>query len=181
MAESDKKINSEKLLRLLESFGLPVLYAVCGVLALVEAIRIQNKLQVDNFFAGPSGYMTILGVILLLLFIPEIKNGIKKYNRLIQKAAQDAEKVKTEEEVEEEKTEKANSKRMWVFFIMMLLYVAIMKYLGFFISTIIFLVASLYYLGNKWKSILFTTLIIGIFLYFCPQIGITLPKGIFGI
>ena len=181
MTEPKKKKTAVKPLRLLESFGLPVLYAICGILALLEARRIQIKLKVDNFFAGPSGYMSILGVILLLLFIPEIRDGLKKYRRLLEEDAQKAEITKTDEEISAEEKEKADSKRMWIVFGMLVVYVAVIKYLGFVISTLVFLVSSLFFLGNKWKSVLFTTLVIGVFLYFCPQIGITLPKGIFGI
>lgn len=165
----------------LVSFGLPVLYLVTGIMALLEARRIQAKLQVEKFFAGPSGYMSIIGVVLLLLFIPEIIEGMKKYKKNLQKYAEKQAISKASEETEAEKERRINTNRMWIVFLMLTGYIVIMKPLGFFISSIAFLITSMFYLGNKWLTVLITVSVVAVFLYFCPNFGITLPKGFLGI
>ena len=163
------------------NFGLPILYLVTGIMALLEARRIQAKLNVKNYFAGPSGYMSIIGVILLLLFIPEIVEGMKKYKKSLQKYTEKQAVSVACEETVASKENRINTTRMWVVFVMMVMYIIIMKPFGFIISSCVFLISSMFYLGNKWLTVLITVAVVAVFLVFCPSFGITLPKGIFGI
>ena len=162
------------------NFCLPMLYLITGIMALLEARRIQAKLNVKNYFAGPSGYMSIIGVILLLLFIPEIIEGMKKYKKNLQKYTKKQAYSVGSEETAASENKRIDTTRMWVVFVMMILYIIIMKPLGFIISSCAFLITSLFYLGNKWLTVLITVAIVAVFLVFCPSFGITLPKGIFG-
>jgi hypothetical protein len=180
-----KKSRKNHLISLLNmmliSLGLPILYLITGIMALFEAKRIQAKLHVEAFFSGPSGYMSIVGVVLLLLFVPEVIEGINKFKKNLQRYAEEQITTETHEESVVIEEDRINTNRMWVVFLMLVGYIIVIKRLGFLISSCVFLIVSMLYLGNKWLTMLLTVSIVAVFLVFCPYFGITLPKGIFGI
>ena len=66
-------------------------------------------------------------------------------------------------------------------YLLVIAYVALINFIGFYTATIIFMLVYMKYLGAKsWKTIIITTLCVSVFIYllFSLQFDVPLPKGI---
>ena len=77
--------------------------------------------------------------------------------------------------------ELGNVKRTLVTFFSIIAYIGIMQFLGFIISSIIFLVLMMYYLGSKkiFQNFLISLLFVIIFYFLFIKMNVLLPSGIF--
>ena len=71
---------------------------------------------------------------------------------------------------------------MFISFGLLIVYTVLVKPLGFSIASTLYLGANLRILSNSWKSTIITSVIILVALLFgAPAMGLSLPRGIFGI
>ena len=169
-----------------------LLLLAAGGLAIGESIRITDKYQPDNWLAGPSGFIMIVGLLLvvLLLFnvLMNIVHGLlkKKHDNTACSAAEasEAEEPVLQASVELEEAEKEKqryARNMWISFGLLIVYTLLIKALGFSISSALYLIANLFLLKNSWKTTVITVIVIFLFLLFAaPLLGMSFPRGIFG-
>ena len=160
---------------ILQKFAFPLFLLIIGGTAVLESMRITKKYPSSNWLAGPSGFMMIVGGILLFLFLIELVKAIKGFSFADIKVAETA----AEEESDPE--ERINNRKMVISFLMLVAYVLMLKYLGFAVSSVIYLAANLWILKNPPLRTIITVVVILVLLLFgAPQLGISLPRGIFG-
>lgn len=168
-------INSKsKLSIILKNIAFPLVILAAGGIAVIESNRLTHKYPQDNWFAGPSGFMMIIGIILLILFTIELFKSIKTTKKDIEKNAEVEKKEKTDEE-------KGYVRDMIISFLMVCIYILIIKYAGFALASTIYLVANLILLKNPKLRIIITAIVIFLLLlYGAPLAGISLPRGYLG-
>ena len=161
---------------ILKKFAFPLFLLVIGGTAVLESMRITKKYPSDNWLAGPSGFMMIIGVILLLLFVIELVKALKGFSI----PASSPEKV--EAASDSKNTEDAvNTKKMVISFLLLVVYVLLLKYLGFAVSSVLYLGANLWILKNPpLRTIITVAVILLALLFGAPQLGIALPRGMLG-
>lgn len=168
----------------LNTFSLLILFVIGGVMSLIEAQRLQTVTNYPNYLAGPSGYMTILGILLLVLALIEVRSSVKTFRKVREERIemQQAGAEQSNEEQQKDRDEKLHNRKMWVTYAMLIGFLVLIKPLGFMIASLLFLSANLLYLGNSIKTTSITVAVIFLVLYFgAPSMGLSIPRGIFGI
>ena len=168
-----------------------LLLIAAGSLAIGESIRITKKYHPSNWLTGPSGFIMILGLVLVALLLFEIMMSILRAKRRAKKRAsqqvslqevQEQEASAPAEEASEDKEEKLYTRNMWLSFGLLIVYTLLIKVLGFAISSALYLLVNLLLLKNSWKTTLITVAVILIFLLFvAPMLSMSFPRGLFGI
>ena len=162
---------------ILQKFAFPLFLLIIGGTAVLESMRITKKYPSSNWLAGPSGFMMIVGGILLLLFLIELVKAIKGFSFADVKVVE----TSAAEETEADAEDRINNRKMVISFLMLVAYVLILKYLGFAVSSVLYLAANLWILKNPPLRTIITVVVILVLLLFgAPQLGISLPRGIFG-
>ena len=196
------KARRKTLLPLLSDALFPLLLAVAGGILVKESLRITAKHKPANWLAGPSGFMMIIGSLLLVFTDIEcaqiIMRVVKTERRPIHapvSAAEEAhpkdssatitaEDIMTYKTGEEEQTveeRKRSGLRMLISFGLLVLYALLVKTLGFTIASTVYLIANLFALKNSWKVSIITTIVVFSLLYFgAPAMSLSLPRGVFG-
>ena len=74
-----------------------------------------------------------------------------------------------------------NTKKMVISFLLLVVYVLLLKYLGFAVSSVLYLGANLWILKNPpLRTIITVAVILLALLFGAPQLGISLPRGMLG-
>lgn len=171
MAEKNNKFS---LSIVLKNIAFPLVVLAAGGIAVIESNRLTEKYPQDNWFAGPSGFMMIIGIILLVLFVIELFKGLKTMRVELSK-----EQCNEKKELSEE--EKGFVKDMIISFAMVCIYIIVIRYLGFALASTLYLVANLILLKNPKLRIIITAVVIFLLLlYGAPLAGISLPRGYLG-
>jgi low temperature requirement protein LtrA len=169
---------------LLRRYGHLPLIAAFGVLAVVEGIRIGTQFTAETFIAGPGGYMTVIGVALCCFALIGVLGATAGRTR--RKRTQDelaALDTDTDTVTTPEKSAEAiaHSRTLRLSFLLCVVYVLLIKPLGFTIASLLYLAASLWFLKNPLRRTLLTCIIMFPILFFgLPAIGISVPRGPFG-
>lgn len=142
------------------------LWGVPGLLILCESYRLLQKPKQADFFIGPAGYMTGVGLLLMGFCIWEIMAGLKTR----------AQKTKSTGRSSQ------NIKKVFACIAFMVLFLVLTPFLGFILASGIFLGACMRLLRCGLIEIIITvTIYCGSFYLFLPYLGISLPRGIWGI
>jgi uncharacterized membrane protein len=196
------KARRKTLLPLLSDALFPLLLAVAGGILVKESLRITAKHKPANWLAGPSGFMMIIGSLLLVFTAIEcaqiIMRVVKTERRRIHapvpvaeqahpkdsSAAITAKDIMTYQTGEEEQTveeRKRSSLRMLISFGLLVFYALLVKILGFTLASTVYIIANLFALKNSWKVSIITTIVVFSLLYFgAPAMSLSLPRGMFG-
>lgn len=178
------------IILLLKREGYVVLISLLGILGIAEGLRVDATVRSANFLSGPGGYLTIIGISLLLFGIIDIIRQLimRQREHLSQRSQMDhdeATRIATFDWkglLTLDRSRMTPNVKMRLSFILCIFYVLIIQPLGFTIATIIYLVANFWLLSNKTKTILFTVVVMFIILRFgLPAMGLSVPKGLFGI
>ena len=62
----------KKIITLIRHEGYVLLVCTLGVVGIIEGLRVDAKVQSASFLSGPGGYLTIIGISLLLFGIIDI-------------------------------------------------------------------------------------------------------------
>lgn len=193
-------VKKGKLFSLLSDAFFPLLFAVAGGILVSESSRITASYNPKIWITGPSGFMMIIGLLLLFFALLEVikftvkllklrMGKVETYNTNTPKTIEDekltADKINNYETAEEEQTgnnRKISRLKMFISFGLLIVYTVLVKPLGFSIASTLYIGANLRILNNSWKSTIITSVIILIALLFgAPAMGLSLPRGIFGI
>lgn len=194
----DKKAT---FLLVLNNALFPLLVAVAGGILVKESLRITAKHNPANWLAGPSGFMMIVGLLLLVLTFVEIIQlirGVRKRRFQDLKNSQieepstpekgpseviTTETIMTYQTSEEEQTPEDRKKsrlRMIISFCLLVFYTLMVKPLGFTLASTVYIIINLLVLKNSWKLAILTTIVVFALLYFgAPAMSLSLPRGIF--
>lgn len=153
--------------RRLQRCWFALLLCLMGILTLREAMRISKQSTESNWLAGPGGYITIIGGLLLCFAIFEFISGMRADHPVAEVTTKDKSFL---------------NKKVWWSFLLVVLYLLLTPWLGFLISSGIFLVGSLRLLGCTVRSITIIILVTCLCMYFLfPILGISVPRGLLGI
>lgn len=142
------------------------LWGVPGLLILSESYRLLQKPRQADFFVGPVGYMTGVGLLLMGFCIWEIIAGLKTRVHETKSTVQSSQTIK----------------KVLICIASMVLFLVLTPLLGFILASGIFLVACMRLLRCGLIEIIITVIIYcGSFYLFLPYLGISLPRGIWGI
>lgn len=151
--------------RRLQSVWCAALLFLTGGLALREGVRITRVSTGSNWLAGPGGYITLIGGLLLCFALCELIL-----------AARAADPVSRSSQA---KT--SLGKKGWATLIFLALYLLLTPWLGFILASGVFLMGSLRLLGCTFRSMVIVTLAICLGMFFLfPVLGISVPRGWFG-
>ena len=173
-------MNESKIKRVLQSYLHIVIAIFLGLIAILEGIRLRHELPYESFISGPGGYVFIVGIALLLFSLMSIINLQRK--SLKEKSKND----KCQSGQESMQGNLAAGKPQNLFptclsFLLCIIYVALIKPLGFTLASIFYLASSLLLLRNSKKITILTCIVMIPILYLgFPAIGISVPKGILG-
>jgi|GEM_PF-1031967 len=188
-------VKKEKFLSLLSEAFFPLLFAVAGGLLISESCRLTAKYNPKVWLIGPSGFMMIIGLLLILLTLVEILKTVLKNHKskpIMGKlededsessdiTAETINNYETAEDVQTEENKKQSRIRMLISFGMLVVYAFLVKPLGFAIASTLFIGVDLKILRNSWKSTIITSVVVFIaLLYGAPAMGLSLPRGVFG-
>jgi putative tricarboxylic transport membrane protein len=122
----------------------------------------------------PAGAETFPKVMLVIIF------GLSAYQIIA--SALRKQLLKTNEQVGKEKqVDKKEIYNPYLIFVFSVIYALLITRLGFFTSTVVFIIGSTWYLGTRnLKTFVISTLGITVFIYFLfiMQLHVPLPKGI---
>jgi len=143
-----------------------LLWGVPGLLILYETYRLLQKPKHADFYAGPVGYMSGVGLLLMGFCIWEIIAGLKNGTQKTRST------VRTNQ----------NIKKVLFCIVYMVLFLVLTPILGFILASGIFLGACMHLLRCGLIETIITVIIYcGSFYLFLPSLGISLPRGIWGI
>lgn len=174
---------------LLRKYWYFLLLLAAGSLSIGESIRITNKYQPKNWITGPSGFIMILGLLLIALLLFEVLTTVLRAAKRNKKSAAEAvvqesaaEPAAESETESEDENAKIYTRNMWLSFGLLIVYTLLIKVLGFAISSALYLIINLILLKNSWKSTLITVAVILAFLLFAaPLLSMSFPRGLLGI
>ncbi len=149
------------------AFGIFLL--VLGGAILCFSTQIET-FDFGNHDPGPKAIPVATGIILLLGGIAQIFAAIFKENLL----QQISKKTETHSE-----TETTSPKRVAITLCALVLYVISLSYVGFIVSTTVFLLALLKLFGSRWSEAIVSAAAIVIFVYVLFQLvfQVSLPAG----
>ena len=145
------------------------LWAVPGLLTLIEAHRLADlpRLQGVSLAEGPVGYMIAIGSLLMGFSIWEIVTGMR------QGSVQVPSKTNAGTSL---------SRKIWLTILYMILFLVLIPILGFVMASGFFLATTLVLLGCTAKVTIITVLCYcGGLYWMVPLLGLSLPRGIWGI
>lgn len=153
--------------RRLQKYWFALLLCLIGAPTLREAMRISKQSTESNWLAGPGGYITVIGGLLLCFAIFEFISNMRTGQPVA---------------VATSKDKSFFNKKTWWSFLLIVLYLLLIPWSGFLIASGIFLIGSLRLLGCTARSITIITLSICLCMYFLfPILGISVPRGLLGI
>ena len=175
---------------ILKKYWYLLLLTAAGGVTICESIRLTNKYQPKKWLAGTSGFIMILGLVLIVLLIFEIIRrivvaGKQKRTHATTREIEDRQESHGEDVAEHEPEKNSDlsssNRKMWFSFGLLVVYTLLIRVLGFAVSSALYLGANLLLLKNSWKSTVITTAVILSFLLFgAPFLGISFPRGLFG-
>ncbi len=167
-------MDAGKSIKLVRSYSHIFITTLLGVIALAEGYRLGMAFENESFIAGPGGYIFIIGAALTLFSSVMVVKAVISRKTPVEGTSEIAKKAQTPEQTR-------RLKQMRLSFVLCVLYVVLIKPLGFAIASIVYLASSLALLRNSLKTTLITCAVMIPVLYFgLPAIGISVPKGIFG-
>lgn len=174
-----EKKTSKMISIVLDKMAFPLFMFVTGVIAIFESIRLTEKYVDGDWLSGPSSFMMILGLLILAIcFIETVKSVFQIKSDLKKMDEHAAATIEDEEKSDEEK---GYIKDMIISFAMVLVYIFIIKYIGFALATVIYLAANLMLLKNPVLRVVLTVVVIlALLLWGAPAMGISLPRGFLG-
>ena len=157
------------------SLWLGVGLMVVGGLAIGLGTRIEVLGLGQNADPGPRMMPLVLGGILALGGLYELARGL-----IGRRSTGKAEESEGEAQTS---LPKGAIQRMLVLFVGLVAYVALVGYLGFALSTLVFATLMMWWLGVKWPVALSTTLglLVVIHLLFVQVFKVQLPAGVFNL
>ncbi len=168
-----------------------LLAGVFGSIAIVEAIRVGVKYTSESFIAGPGGYMMVVGVGMVgFSLIGAIAGLCGWLRRDYRRRRSNSDMVPVSSQADKAEPDAGgklpkDSSRLWktcLSFLLCVGYVLLIKPLGFTIASLLYLAVNLWLLQNPVRRILFTCVVMFPILSFgLPIVGISVPKGIFGV
>ena len=162
---SSKKLSFRKCRDLI----LGVFLLALGIFYTVYAQQIKTRPKLTPSYAGARVFPTLLGILLIILSVCMILQSIRK--------------LKTDNPEEAQKMSKVDLFSILLTFAAMVIYIIILPYLGFMISTVIFLFAQITILAPKEKRnyLLFAivAVVFTIIAFIAFRIGLSqlLPRG----
>ena len=151
--------------RRLQSLWCAALLFLTGGLALRGGVRITRASPKSNWLAGPGGYITLIGGLLLCFALCELILAARGTDPVSHSS-----KAKT-----------SLGKKGWTTLIFLALYLLLTPWLGFILASGVFLIGSLRLLGCTFRSMIIVTLAICLGMFFLfPVLGISVPRGWFG-
>lgn len=177
-----------------------ILLLIVGSLAVYESIRITSMYSIKDWLSGPSGFVMIIGFLLLFLSFIEGLALIRLKRRKMQvlplqasvAATLDALPVlsdkdlkysKVREDIKEQfvQEDSRNTLNLIISYVLLIVYVITLKPLGFTLSTALYMTSSLLLLKNSWTLTAVTVMVLVAWIMFgAPAMGLSLPRGIFG-
>lgn len=145
------------------------LWAVPGLLTLIEAHRLAGlpRLRGVSLMEGPVGYMIAIGSLLMVFSIWEIVTGMRQGPVQVPLKANAVTFL---------------SKKICFTVLYMILFLLLIPILGFVMASGFFLATSLVLLGCTVKVTIITVLCYcGGLYWMVPLLGLSLPRGIWGI
>jgi len=164
-----------KKVRSVRPYSHVLLSAAFGIVAIVEALRLGRTYDSEAFITGPGGYMMVVGICLVIFALIGVVAGF---------IGQRSREKPASSNVEHDLAYTDRSRRWKVVwsFVFCVLYVLLIQWLGFAIATLLYLAGNLWLLQNPVRRIVMTCLImLPILIFGLPLIGLSVPKGIFGI
>ena len=146
-----------------------------------EGVRVGLKDTGPGYFSGPGGYLTIIGSALILFGLIEVIKQVVK--------AEKREDPVVSEDIGEpwfsnitfRPSKITPTNKMRYSFILCIVYVLLIRPLGFTIASLVYLGANFWLLENKVRTIILTIVVMFFILrYGLPAMGLSVPKGIFG-
>lgn len=149
-------------------YAYAALWGIPGSILLVEAYRLANVQGLrDSFAQGPAGYITGLGLFLMALCVWELIPGFWRAQR---------------EEGVKESSKTRIPPKIYLAVAFMVFFLALLPVLGFILATACFLIGCLRLLGCTARVIVITVIIYCGTLYWAlPHLGLSVPRGMFGI
>jgi hypothetical protein len=151
-----------------ESRTLAALWGIPGFLILMEAYRLAGlpKLRDKAFGEGPAGYMTAIGFLLIGFAFWEVIEGLRPGRAQASSP---------------EKAGNPISRKIWLTAVCMVLFLALVPFLGFILASGCFLGGAMRLLGCTLRSILLTIgIYCGCLYWMVPLLGLSLPRGFLG-
>lgn len=155
---------------------VPLFILISGTLYYLQVSSL-SKPEVNLILIEPIFFLLV--AFILFYFVREIYKA--RTNR--KKAIKENHAVQTDE-AENEPDENNNIKKIIVFFLLTTLFVFTMEYIGFVISSFIYMISLMLYLKVKsYKQIIMIPIFTILLLYFSFELwlNIRLPQGFFGI
>ena len=158
-----------------------LLSATFGIVAIAEAVRLGLKFEGEDFISGPGGYMMVVGAFLILFALigtAAVLVGLRRSGEPGRTV-----KIDTGSAASSEAPADAARIRKSIFsFVFCVLYVLLIQFLGFTIASLFYLAGNLWLLQNPLRRIVLTCVFMFPILAFgLPLIGMSVPKGVFGI
>lgn len=152
-----------------------VLSGVFGIVAIAEALRLGKRYDSEAFITGPGGYMMVVGISLITFALIGVAVGFIRQRRHANVA------LPSRKHDQPQADRSRLLKVVWSF-LFCLLYVVLIQWLGFALASILYLAGNLWLLNNPVRRIVLTCLVmLPILIFGLPLIGLSVPKGIFGI
>lgn len=151
-----------------ESYVLAALWGIPGLLTLLEAYRLSNlpKLRDKGLLEGPTGYMMAIGVLLIGFALGEAIGGFRQDPAQFSPGTNKGIPF---------------SRKIWFTVLYMVVFLALLPFLGFVLASGCFLGGAMRLLGCTVKSIAITVCVYcGGLYWMVPLLGLSLPRGFLG-
>lgn len=149
---------------------IPVFILIYSTVYFFEVYSLPRA-EINMLLIKPVYYLLTIFIIIYFLII--VFNKLRKNKNI----------TNNQEETNDESNEKINYKKTAVFFITTILYVFLLDYIGFIISSLVYMVYLMYYLGVKRYSLILIVPVSVVGLLFLSVeiwLNIRLPKGFLG-
>lgn len=167
------------------------LAGILGVVGAAEGIRLGIASPGEDFITGPGGYMTVVGSGLLLFAVLGAIASVLRRARgggtdtsrggSVPTPLSDAETGRSHDVKAAGVGGLSRPTLVRLSFAFCVVYVLLIRPLGFTLASLLYLAAGLVLLGNPVRRIVVTCLAMLPILYFgLPLAGISVPRGIFG-
>lgn len=180
----------QRIIELIKREGYVLLVCILGIMGILEGLRVDAQISSANFLSGPGGYLTIVGISVLLFgfidIIRQIIGGLSQEK--IRKPEGESKRAESKSETSTafvftlNRSKMTPTMKMRLTYALCVLYVLLIQPLGFTIASLLYLMVNFWLLSNKNKTIALTIIIMFFILRFgLPSMGLSVPKGIFGI
>jgi uncharacterized membrane protein YcjF (UPF0283 family) len=171
-----------------------LLLLAVGGMGIYESVRITHKYQPKNWLAGPSGFMMIVGCLLVAVFVFEVVVRCLRYPKgrtgEVQSAQAEASDATQTAEPQDSgasaELQVAESRihlnNMYYSAGLLIVYTLLIRWLGFSISSCLYLLANMLLLKNSVKVTVVTVLAVLLYMLVgAPALGMSFPRGLLGI